>query len=155
MKAKILRRVKEFAHKQVQYEPNKHIFTGLIICDKCGKHYKYKFGGATNYKKPVWICSTFNTIGKDYCNSQQIPEKILIAKTAEVLGMDDIIETMHDKIKMIHVPGKGRLLYEMLDGTFTEIYWENPSRRESWTEEMREMARQRSLAIAKGACHER
>ncbi len=155
VKAKISSHVKEFALRQAQYEANKHIFTGLIICGKCGKHYKYKLGGATNYKKAVWICNTFNTIGKDYCDSQQIPEKILIAKTAEVLGTDDIIGTIHDKIKTIYVPDKGKLLYEMLDGTFTEVHWENPSRRESWTEEMREMARLRSLALAKGVCCER
>lgn len=155
VKAKILCRAKEIAPKPGQYGTNKHIFAGLIVCDKCGKHYGYKLGGATNYKKSLWICNTFNTIGKDYCNSQQIPEKILIAKTAEVLGTNDITEMIHDKIKMIHVHGKGKLLYEMLDGTFTEVHWENPSRRESWTPEMREMARQKSLAYAKGIRYER
>lgn len=37
----------------------------------------------------------------------------------------------------------------MKDGTSREIQWDNPSRRNSWTPEMREAARQKSLERSK------
>lgn len=41
-------------------------FTGLLVCANCGKNYRRKVtkGG------PVWICSTFNTLGKAACASK-------------------------------------------------------------------------------------
>lgn len=55
-----------------------YLFTGKIICEQCGKHYRRKISNAgTKYAKPVWICSTFNRYGKAACASKQIPENIL------------------------------------------------------------------------------
>ena len=45
---------------------------------------------STKYAKPAWICATFMRKGKKYCNNRQIPEKILIAKTKEVLGLPSL-----------------------------------------------------------------
>ena len=51
-------------------------FTGLIRCGFCGKYFRRKMtASGTKYAKPVWICPTFNTYGKDICSAQQIPEK--------------------------------------------------------------------------------
>lgn len=123
-------------------------FTGLIRCGFCGKHFirKSVAAGKKHKPKPVWICYTFNTHTKNACPSQQIPEKILLAKTAEVLGLAEFDrETLLQQMKEIQVPRHNVLVYVFHDGHTEEVAWQNPSRRESWTEEMKQKARERTL----------
>lgn len=75
----IQRRADKHTHPGVNQKT--YPFTGVVICAGCGKHYRRKVTKAG----PVWICSTFNTLGKRYCPSKQIPENTLIAMTEEVL----------------------------------------------------------------------
>jgi len=113
-------------------------FTGLIKCGICGAPFGHKIAGAgPKYKKPVWICHTYNTLGKAHCPSQMIPEDILTAKTLEAGGFAGL--------KEIQVPGPNLLLFLYEDGRQIESTWAHPSRRESWTPEMREAARQKSI----------
>lgn len=103
-------------------------FTKKIICEQCGKYYRRKIlsGG-----KVVWICSTFNRLGKAHCSSQQIPEEILkgmIGNTA----FSEIRIPCANTVKIVRPNGKVE--------THT---WQNPSRSESWTAEMKETARKR------------
>jgi hypothetical protein len=113
-------------------------FTGLVKCGLCGAGYRRKHADAgSKYEKIVWICSTYNTRGKAACPSQQIPEDILTAKTHDAGGFAGLAE--------IRVPGPGRLSFKYADGRAVDLAWENPSRRESWTPEMKEAARQKSL----------
>ena len=146
----------EFARRSLKYHPSKEVstdskfpFTGLIICDKCGSRYQRKIAGsAPKYKKAVWICNTFNTLGKSICDSQQIPESILYAKSAEILRLstfdDDIFSA---KVKEIRVPAASKLIFTFYDGTAIETEWENPSRRHSWTDQMKQEARERQNKI--------
>ena len=107
--------------------------TGMIRCGKCGAAYRRKHAAAgSKYEKIVWICATFNTLGKSECDSQQIPEDILMEKVAEVGGLD--------KVKDIIVPGHNRLTFNMKDGSTVEAEWQHRSRSESWTDEMRKAA---------------
>jgi hypothetical protein len=71
-------------------------------------------------------------LGKSECDSQQIPEDILIEKINEVGGLD--------KIKEIIVPDRFRLTFIMKDGSTVEAEWRHRSRRESWTNEMKRQA---------------
>ena len=120
-------------------------FTGLIRCGFCGKYFRRKItASGTKYAKPVWICPTFNTYGKDICSAQQIPEKILIEKTSEVLGTADWdCETLLSYVSEIWVPEHNLLIYVFRDGHTEEVAWQNPSRRESWSDEMKQSARER------------
>ena len=141
------RRAEQFAPKppaQAQY-----IFTGMIRCGICGKNYNRKiFGASPKYHKPIWICHTFNTHGKDTCASQQIPESILISKTKETLGLAELnADILRKHISAIHIPAHNRLVYLFTDGHTEEMSWHNPSRRESWTPEMKQAARERQLAL--------
>lgn len=122
-------------------------FSGIIGCSKCGGHYRRKINNAgTKYAKPVWICNTFNTWGKNACNSQQIPEDILIAKTKEVLGIDTLSDVnISAVLELVQVPENGCLIYKLRDGSEREIRWKNRSRRDSWTPEMRQKAREQTL----------
>jgi len=133
---------KEIARRAAQHgstEPPRagHDLSGMIRCDICSAVYHHKIvGSAPKYKKPVWICSTYNSLGKSACASQQIPEDILKAKIAEAGGMEGL--------KEILVPGHFRLFFAYKDGRTVKATWQHPSRRESWTPEMREAVSQRN-----------
>ena len=145
---------KEIQRRATQYpqqlKPSKqYLFTHLIRCGLCGKYYRHKMAGSERrYRKPVWICATFNTHGKNVCPSQQIPESILIAKTMKVLEVTELnVELIQKQIEAIIAPMHNKLIYVMKDGQRKEIHWQNPSRKESWTEEMKQAARERQLNI--------
>jgi DNA invertase Pin-like site-specific DNA recombinase len=149
VQAEILRRSKK--HKPKTNLVQTYPFTSLIRCGKCGVHYRRKHTNAgTKYEKVVWICDTFNTLGKDECDSQQIPEDILTAKTLEILAIDEFCETtLRTCISEIRVPEHNRLIFIFADGHEVSVDWENPSRRESWTPEMKAAARQKALEVHK------
>lgn len=147
----------EIARRSVNHKPKPpkethYPFTGMIICGKCGTPYRRKHAVAgTKYEKIVWICNTFNELGKDECDSQQIPENILMAKSAEVLGLGEFDETTFKTcVHEILVPEAGKLIFIFNNGRKETVQWENPSRRKSWTPEMREAARQHALKRYQG-----
>jgi hypothetical protein len=143
--------VRRAAKRSYKPQPKKqYIFTGLICCSQCGKHYLRKHANAgSKYVKHVWICTTFNFRGKNSCPSQQIPENILLEKTAEVLGTTELNRDLLDKnISKIQIPEHNRIEYIFRTGRSVEVTWENPSRRESWDKTKRQAARERWLAIA-------
>ena len=124
-------------HTATPPPPEGYSFTRLIRCGICGNTYRHKIAGsAPKYKKSTWICGTYNTLGKAHCASQMIPEDILTAKTQEAGGFAGL--------KEIQVPGPNLLLFLYEDGRQVELEWAHPSRRDSWTPEMREAARQKS-----------
>jgi DNA invertase Pin-like site-specific DNA recombinase len=124
-----------------------YVFTGLLRCMSCGRLYKRKVVRAgMKYEKAVWICPTLNGLGKGFCASKQIPEDILPEITKKVLGEPEIDRaTLTALLTEIRVTGHKLLTFVFRDGRTSEIEWQNPSRRESWTEEMRQTAREREL----------
>ena len=134
---------KEIARRELKHGPKKpaephYPFSGMIRCEKCGASYRRKHAAAgSKYEKIVWICSTFNSLGKGECDSQQIPEDILWEKVREIGGLARVTE--------ITVPSHNRLLFRLKDGTIVETEWRHRSRRESWTEEMKQQAREAAL----------
>ena len=109
-------------------------FSGLIVCDGCGKHYKRK----TTATGIVWICSTYNTHGKKACaDSKAIPESILYELTSNISISD---------LTAIRAEKDNTLIFCFKNGSQTVKRWQDRSRRESWTEEMKEKARQKALA---------
>jgi DNA invertase Pin-like site-specific DNA recombinase len=138
--------------KKCKPQTRKHYpFTSLLRCGQCGKCYRRRIAAAgSKYEKPVWMCATFNAHGKSACSSQQIPENILIAKTIEILGVAKLTEeVLKQQIFEIQMPQHSQLVYVFKDGHVAVAEWQNPSRRESWTEEMKQVARDRQQAIVK------
>lgn len=129
------------------YHPNRkasrrYPFSGILRCDQCGNYYRRKITMAgTPYSKPVWICATFNTKGKKYCASKQIPESILLQTAADVLGLEKFDEeAFAAAVERIHVIGPNSLRYIFRDGQEREAVWQDHSRRDSWTDDMRMQA---------------
>ena len=117
-------------------------FTSLLVCDGCGKNYRRK----VTKTGPVWICGTFNSMGKAACASKQIPEETLQAVTAEVLGQVDFPEELLRRlIKSILVCNGNVLVFRFYDGSEVTRKWKDRSRSQSWTDEMKATARQKAL----------
>lgn len=140
VQAEIARRTAK--HNKTKCGPAKYPFTKLIVCGICGKSYRRKMT-ATG---PVWICSTFSVYGKAVCPSKQIPEGALEKAAAEALGLDTFdADTLRNKVAIIRVEVGNTLVFRFKDGSERTIHWADRSRRESWTPEMREAARQKAL----------
>lgn len=142
----IERRGKNRPNRNPEHDNSKKLFNGLIICGSCGGKYRRAYTNAKKSDKAIWTCNRFHKYGKAVCQSQQIPERILIEKTEDILGeMDLTAELIVSKIKRILVPEHNFLIYELKDGSTVDVPWENPSRSLSWTPEMRQAARQRAF----------
>ena len=119
------------------YKPHKnkgqYAFSGMVECGCCGKHYRRK---ATTGGQ-VWICPTFNAKGKAACPSKQIPESVLEAVVDEVGGIG--------KITALQACNDNTLVLTLCSGEQIVKRWQDRSRRQSWTPEMKEMARQKEL----------
>lgn len=117
-------------------------FTGLLICGNCGKNFRRK----VTKTGPVWICGTFNTLGKAACASKQIPEETLHKVTAEMLGQADSSEDLlHGQIKSVLVRNGNVLIFRLSDGSEVTKVWKDRSRSQSWTDDMKVAARQKTL----------
>ena len=103
-------------------------FTGKIVCEKCGKHFRRKVlrSGAK------WSCSTYDKLGRAHCDAQMIPEPALQA----------IVEDR--PFRLIRVPENGTVIVDWEDGSESEHDWQNPPRSSYWTEEMRHAAAERT-----------
>ena len=112
-----------------------HPLASLIKCSICGKSYHHK---TTKYTKK-WMCQTFNREGKSHCASKAVPASEMDRLVYEVVG-DDI-----PKIKEIIVYPNNTLLFNLNDGSSITKTWNDISRSNSWTDEMKEEARKRSL----------
>ena len=120
------------AHRHSKPCNGRYPFSGLIVCAVCGKHYRRK----TTKTGIVWVCSTYNTKGKKACASKQIPEEKLMEMTSDM----DV-----GSIRQITAENGNIVRFLLADGTEFVKHWEDRSRAESWTDEMKETARQRTI----------
>ncbi len=113
------------------YMRNTYPYTGLITCGCCGSRYIRK----KTRRGPIWNCTTYNTRGKAACQSRAIPERVLDSLTADI-SLDDLTA--------LRAENGNRLVFCFRDGSESVKRWEDRSRAESWTPEMKEAARQKS-----------
>jgi site-specific DNA recombinase len=116
-------------------------FTGLIYCGECGHLFKHK---VTKYYES-WCCSQYDELGKAYCASKKIRDDVLRKACAEALSIDSFDETIFkENIRRIDAFNGNRLVFHFINGISKEVIWDNPSRRDSWTVEMKLKAKERS-----------
>ena len=116
--------------------PKEYDFKGMVFCGICGSRYVRK----KNYKKYVWRCHVFHNQGKEKCQAKQVPDSIL----------KEFAESFEKDIFEITVLPNNRLHFVFEDKSEITTTWEQPSRRDSWTAEMKEAARQQSLSRKRG-----
>jgi len=139
------RRAGKYSPKDTEQKRKAYPFSSKIVCGICGTNYRRKTVRWHSYKRVVWICDTYNNRGKNHCASRQIPEDILLETTVRALGLDSFNEAEFEKRieKIIVQDDILRFIY--YDGTEIHEQWQNKSRRESWTPEMRQQAREHAL----------
>lgn len=114
-------------------------FTEKLICGGCGKGYRRRH----NNGKLAWQCGTYMVRGKKHCAAKQIHEQILYDISASVLGVEEFDgELFKAQIQHITVFNDNRLVFRFYDGREEVRTWQDPSRRDSWTSEMKEQAAQ-------------
>ena len=111
-------RTKDTDSKRYDYD-----FKGMVFCGCCGWRYRRK----KNYKKYVWRCGNSCNNGKDACLAKQIPEDILYALAKEING----------DIERVTILPNNEVRFVLSDNTETLKHWVQPSRAESWTDEMK------------------
>lgn len=124
VQAEIKRRAEKYAPKVV---PGTYPFSGKVQCGICGKNYRRK----TTHGGPVWICQTYNRLGKAACPSKMVPESVL----------DDLADKFPpDTVESITAENGNRLTVLLKNGQRIIKTWTDRSRSASWTAEMRAAA---------------
>ena len=114
-------------------------FTGMIRCPNCGRNFRRTLKNGS----PGWICPTYYTEGKEYCQSKKIPEDALKAAIMASLGMDTWVSDIFlNQVEYMVASGPNAIELYMVDGSVRSLEWKDRSRRDSWTPEMEEKARQ-------------
>lgn len=136
----IVKRQSVFSHTGSK---NRSHLSGLILCGCCGKNYQRK----VFRQGAAWLCATFARRGKKYCpTAKQIPENILQSVLCDVLELEKYDgDAVLKYIRQIIVPEPNELIFIFHNGEQVQKHWDNLSRSESWTDEMKQKAKERSL----------
>ena len=126
--------------------PTRSAFSGLVRCGLCGNTYKR----TTHKGRHFWNCATYQTKGKSACAAKRIPEETLISLTCEALEIDNLdSDTVRNRITVIRAEQNNTVVFSLDDGSEIKKQWKDRSRSESWTDEMKEDARQKALERSK------
>ena len=90
-----------------------------------------------------------STGGLDLCHAQHQREKHCASKQIPEATLDELVRQVTDNpfsVKKIIADDGNTLHFHFSDGTAVTRTWTDRSRAESWTPEMKEKARQQSLA---------
>lgn len=127
----------------------KYLFHNLIVCQHCKGHYIHRMNPTSTGKYPIWKCQNVVHRGYEFCPARQIRESVLIKETKKVLGLSDDTELTREiilkSITAIESAADNQLRFFLADGTVKTVHWENRSRSESWTPEMKQAARDRAI----------
>ena len=119
-------------------------FKGKIRCPYCDRHFSRKYFRG----RFLYVCNYYDKFGKDGCPNKKVPIDILEKLSSEAMGLDSFDESFFlKKIDHIDAFNDGKLIFYFKDGSMVEKTWSYPSRRNSWTPEMKEAARKRTLEM--------
>ena len=108
---------------------NTTAFSGKVYCGICDKRCRRK----QRHSKPIWVCNDYNMYGKSACPAKAVPEEILSEYASEINTK---------KIEKVEVCSDNILRFHLSDKSIITKQWQDRSRRESWTDEMRQKARE-------------
>ena len=115
--------------------------TGLLRCGTCGDTYRRK----VTKTRTVYVCETYNTKGKERCPSKSIPEDTLFSIVAEAIDKEGFSAADAKRDIAGILIFNSSVVVRLKNGNDYTAAWEPPSRRNSWTPEMKEQARQREM----------
>lgn len=130
------------------------LFSQLIQCSHCGNNMHYKLYHGSSERK-TWVCGTYAKLGPKYCPVKPIREDVLFSNTVKILVSEKLIkkdtpitkELLNTHIKKITANENYELEYKLANGKTIIKSCKCPSRSESWTPEMKQRAREKSLAL--------
>lgn len=137
-------KVQEEIARRKEQHPNStksgtYEFSLMVRCERCKRFYIRK----KNHSKYIWRCSNYDD---GACRNPAIQEVVLKEKVCKILNLEQFDEAeMRKKIDCIGVDDTKILIFYLKDNRIIKEPWEVPSRKNSWTPEMKEQARQRSL----------
>lgn len=134
------------ANSKVKYVHEKSFvspFDKKIKCAFCNRNYVRK----KNKYRTFWICSSISNKGATNCTQTlSLREDTLIELTNNALGIDKFDEALFNKkIERIIVHQSKDLDFVFKNGEVKTFHFEFKSRKESWTNEMKEQARKDSF----------
>lgn len=141
VQSEMARRMNRKADSTLPQKP--YPFTHKMVCDCCGAYYRRKI----TRDKVLWVCAVFNQKGKEFCpHSKAIPQDTLITLCNDVLGLAEFDEAVFSKkVALIRICDNNTVQFTLANGKTEERVWKDRSRAESWTVEMKERARQKTL----------
>lgn len=121
--------------------------TSKIKCGNCGASFRRKSEPRKgNRKYYVWMCATKEKKGVALCSAKTIPENTFKKVCAEVLGLVEFDENKFSaKVSLVTVPKDHMLVFHLKDGTKVTKTWKTVSKKDVWTDEMRQTARERMM----------
>ncbi|NLX19485.1 MAG: recombinase family protein [Desulfobulbus sp.] len=126
--------------------PARYPLSGKILCGYCGK----QFSRVTRNGIPKWQCATYLRKGRGACHAKQIPEETLFALACNVTGMDVFdAEIFNQLILRIQVTEPNAVRFIFRNGQQVDAVWQDRSRRDSWTDEMKQEAREKMILKGK------
>ena len=147
VQADIVARASQLSHST---KPAASPFTHRVFCGRCGSTYLRK----RNSGVMIWQCYSTTHLNKEACPGQQIREEVLQKAAARAIGMAAFEGSIfQDRVQKVIVGEGHTLRFIFKDHNEISVPWTPPSRRESWTEEMKEKARQKAIAQHKANRH--
>ena len=93
-------------------------FTGLLRCGVCGRSYKHKKNKYLEY----WVCSTYEQLGKAYCNSKQVRDDVLKNAKCQALNIEEFDSHKLDQlVSQIEIFNGNKLIFKMNNGEQKEV----------------------------------
>jgi len=139
---------KERAQKNKPHSPRgDYPFLGKVKCGICGKSFTRK----RMRQKLVWLCSLSVKMGQEVCHAKMVPNNIIVEASNHLLALEQYDNAIfNSKVNQIIVMPNRLLELHMKDGSILKHHWEHQSRSKSWTPEMKEQARERSIIQHQG-----
>ena len=115
-----------------------------VMCPYCHRHFLRKYDRG----KFHYVCGKYDRYGIEGCPNRKIPLSLLEKVTAEALEIGTFDEEIFlRKIDHLEVYNDFKMIFYFKSGRVVEKEWHYPSRKESWTPEMKaEMSKKIKLA---------
>lgn len=100
-------------------------FTHRVFCGNCGAHYRRERSKKGEWISYTWICKTKLRGHAADCPGKNVPERILIQMSCEVLGWDRFDEdAFKQAVDRIMVIGDDQLDFHLADGRVVHKKWD-------------------------------